>query len=138
MKAVFIIYLYVTAIWLVCAEGVFDFEGMKQGFFTCDQIKNITILPYTNDRHDMLIPQLAYLVKSLLDTPCVMVWIYSTLRAQSILQQVDHYNHFLETDIQGMNEADENMIVEFLLDFSKMGVTNQQTLFIIDDSRDLC
>ena len=40
----------------VSAEEMFD--GVKQGFFVCDQIKNVTILPYyTGGTDDINFPE---------------------------------------------------------------------------------
>ena len=147
--------LVVTLGW-VSTEEVFD--DMKKGFFACDQIKNVTVLPwisyqyltqqlyYSTKTTQPFIPtyinsmqQISYLVKTLLDTPCVMVWIYSPLQARLIRQQREqkqNYNHFIATEIQGMNEPDKNKILELLLDFKNLNYKNKQTLFIITDDYD--
>ena len=99
----------------ICAEGSFD--GVKQGFFACDDIRNVTILPYIQLDGTAIIQQLLSLVKSLLDTPCITVWIYSPLQARLIRQQREkkqNYNHFIETELQGMNEPDKMVIVLLL------------------------
>ena len=138
MKLVTCIGLCITALGLVSAEDIFG--DMKQGFFACDQIRNVTILslPYTPyyeiayDHNDRLLQHLTFLVKAILDTPCIMVWIYSPLRARSIRQKQHNYNHFIDTEIASMVPPDNSLIVEFLIDFSKIDDRNQQVLLVID------
>ena len=80
----------------------------------------------------MLTQHLIHPVKSLLDTPCVMVWIYSPLQAQSIRQQLNNYHNFITTEFPSM--LTKGLSIEFLSDFLKLDDKNQQTLFVIIDT----
>uniref|UniRef100_A0A7M5WYA0 Cnidarian restricted protein n=1 Tax=Clytia hemisphaerica TaxID=252671 RepID=A0A7M5WYA0_9CNID len=135
----FYMFIINTLLWSsMSVKGMFD--GVKQGFFTCDEIRNVTLLlnihnefsRYQEQNADMLQP-VAILVKSLLDTPCVMVWIYSPLQARSIRQQRHNYKQFLTTEMQIMTSSPvRSLFVEFLRDFSMMVGREIQTLLVIE------
>ena len=124
-----------TSLQLVHSEELFG--DMKQGFFACDKIKNVTIVPFMRNKNDIygMIGKLTYLVKSLLDTPCTTVWVYSPLEIRSIVQNKDNFNNFLETKIQAINTPiDTNILIDLVTEVKKLaGEENEQTLLMIND-----
>ena len=115
--------------------------GVKEGFFTCDEMKNITILlnsygKFTTqyqEHNQHMIQSISILVKALLDTPCVLVWFYSSILARSIRQQMHNYDQFLSTEIQSITTTpDTSLHVHFLHDFSMMVGREKQMLLVID------
>ena len=128
--------LFITFLQLISLEE--GFGNMKQDFYTCDRIRNVTIVPFIkeDDNYGKIIAQMAYLIKSLLDTPCTTVWVYSPLEYRSIAQNEDNFNNFLETEIQAFRwEFDNNIpIVNLLKEFKELDdEENEQTLFFIND-----
>eukprot|EP00111_Clytia_hemisphaerica_P021153 TCONS_00062313-protein len=131
LKAIF---FWITSLPLVKTEEIFG--NMKQDFFACDSVKNVTIVPLMNKKRVLVssMSQLTYLVKSLLDTPCTTVWVYSPLENRSIVQNKDNSNNFLETKIQAMDLPDTNVLLDFLNEVKKLAVEeNQQTLLFINE-----
>eukprot|EP00111_Clytia_hemisphaerica_P016207 TCONS_00047943-protein len=127
---------WIASLQLVRTEEIYG--NMKQDFFACDRIKNVTIVPFiretviTRSMYSSREPQLTYLIKSLLDTPCTTVWVYSPLEDISIAQNKDNSNNFLETKIQAMDLPDTNVLIDFLNEVQKLAVEeNQQTLLFI-------
>ena len=64
-------------------------SNTEQDLLMCGNVNNVTIVAYDIADIDDIIPQLNYLVKSLLDHPCTIVSIYSPLQTRSILQTKD-------------------------------------------------
>eukprot|EP00111_Clytia_hemisphaerica_P024860 TCONS_00073285-protein len=132
LKAIF---FWIISLQLVRTEEIFG--NMKQDFFACDRVKNVTIVPFMKQNirstiFSFRVPQLTYLIKSLLDTPCTTVWVYSPLENRSIAQNKDNSNIFLETKIQAMDLPDTNVLIDFLNEVKKLAVEeNQHTLLFI-------
>ena len=126
--------LWIAALGSISTEGMFD--GVKQGFLACDKIKNVTILSDNFDFKYGHVPfinaQFSNLVKTLLDTPCVMVWVYMPLRLRSVRQERNSFNNFLEADTPTKREPPKSVIFDFLRDYSKADAAkNQQILLIV-------
>ena len=127
--------LFITFLQLISLEE--GFGNMKQDFYTCDRIRNVTIVPFIkeDDNYGKIIALMAYLIKSLLDTPCTTVWVYTPLENQAIPQETGSSNNFLETKIQAMwHLFDTNVIINFLTDVQELAdEENQQTILLIND-----
>ena len=128
-------------IFAVCSvSGEEMFGDVKQGFFGCDQVTNVTILSNSIDLNTSLPVYLTQFVKSLLETPCVMVWIYSPFQARSIRQQQHNYHNFIATKLLLQRQTFipfKRLHNEFLSDFLKLNDKNQQTPLVISDSEEL-
>ena len=129
------IFLLMNLLKLVHSEEIFG--DIKQGFFACDKIRNVTIFPFMQSEWyvQSMFPQLTYLVKSLLDTPCTTVWIYSPLEYRSIPQKRNNFDNFLETKIQAIHiPVDTNVVIDFITEVKNLvDEENEQTILLIND-----
>eukprot|EP00111_Clytia_hemisphaerica_P005716 TCONS_00016568-protein len=108
----------------------------------CTEVRNVTIIPYDMLHskfrhfnfekyfHDSVI-QLKYLVKSLLDKPCSIFWIFSPIQSRSIRLTMENYAEFLEREFQAITRTDENEVIKVLLNIPHNNNDIKQTLFFV-------
>ena len=111
----------------------------------CMEVRNVTIIPhivmddnrlklddtfYIHKFSDTPL-QLRYLVKSLLDTPCFIVWIFSPTRSRVIPLTEDNYIEFIMSEWQTVTRTDENELTKVLVNMPHNNVDNKQTLFFV-------
>ena len=109
----------------------------------CMEISNVTIIPHIIfDGYDHFVRkaflnssmQLRYLVKSMLDTPCFIVWVFCPLRRRLIRLTEENYIHFWEGDLQIVTETDENELIKVLENMPHNNENNKQTLLLLFDA----
>ena len=110
----------------------------------CMEVRNVTIIPYITENDDKYIAklsfekvlekaslQLRYLVKSLLDTPCFIIWIFSPIQSRLVRLTQKNYVQIFDSKIQAEIDADQNEIMNVLLDMPQSNVDTKQTIFFV-------
>ena len=99
----------------------FCWSGTEHSIVGCIERRNVTIIPHfvsIFNSHSMkwsnvitrpIIIQLKYLVKTLFETSCINIYIYSNIRKRCIRQSMENYIHFLETEVQTDSTKYQNM-----------------------------
>ena len=109
---------------------------------SCMEVRNVTIIPYVNvilgdidiepsieEELNAFAMQLKYLVKSVLETPCFIVWAFSPIESRLIRLTEENYANFLETDLQAITQTDENEVMKVLVNMPHNNNDNKQTIF---------
>ena len=75
--------------------------------------------------------QLRYFIKSLLETSCFEVWIYSPIQNRCIRQTEENYVRFLGTEWMAITKTDNNDILNLLSNFPQSNDEIKQTLLFV-------
>eukprot|EP00111_Clytia_hemisphaerica_P011539 TCONS_00033869-protein len=117
-------------------------NGSFSEFFSCNGTKNVTILrnmePTSNPNFfQSSTLQLTFLVKSLFETPCISVWMYSVARKISIRLDEESLTHLMDTLMESSFKKDGSNIRQFLSDYAQsVDDTNEQILLVILNEND--
>ena len=109
---------------------------------TCMEVRNVTVIPhivldayskgfdpYLDYFFQDMVMQLRYLVKSMLEIPCFIVWAFSPLQSRSIRLSKENYVQYFESGFQAITRTDANEVMKVLVNIPHNKDDNKQTLF---------